>query len=208
MSYENSVLTEVRRKTSGGFETPVKLGSEQRFVSALLNTHNNNLEEQSIMGLDNLQISWGDDTTKIQYITTKFYNGDITSVSSNGYYILFVTDYSESEATADFFFDGIGLCLPEAADSGASFQLESDGSYSLLMDEPELYSFDEDEQVLKINPSFRVIRKEVLCLRKDLSDVSDEQISSDIVISEKIIAKKTDDNGKTFCRTAIVNKLS
>lgn len=208
MAYENSVLTEVRRKTSGGFETPVKLGSEQRFVSALLNTHNNNLEEQSIMGLDNLQVTWDDEITKVKYTTTKFYNGDISSVSSNGYYVLFVSDYSESEVTADFYFAGVGMYLPEEDISSAKFQLEGDGSYSLLMDEPSMYTFEEDTQALKINPSFRVMRREVLCLRKDLANTSDERISSDIIVSEKTIAKKIDDNGKVYFRTAIVNKLN
>ena len=41
MSYTQSVVTEIRRKTSGAFETPVKLGVEQGFVSSLLNSHNN-----------------------------------------------------------------------------------------------------------------------------------------------------------------------
>lgn len=208
MAYEKPVITEVRRKTSGEFETPVKLGAEQRYVGALLNTHNNNLEEQSIMGLDSLQLAWVDDTTNIKYTTTKFYNGDISSVSSNGYYILFASDYSGSTATEDFYFDGVGVYFPDSASGGTSFRLEEDGSYSLLMDKTELYAFDDDEQALKIKPYDRIVTKEILCFRKDLSSASDTQIGSDVVISEKTITKGTDDDGKTSLRTSIVNKIN
>jgi hypothetical protein len=208
MAYEKPVITEVRRKTSGEFETPVKLGAEQRYVGALLNTHNNNLEEQSIMGLDSLQLAWIDDTTNIKYTTTKFYNGDISSVSSNGYYILFASDYSGSTATEDFYFDGVEIYFPDSASGGTSFRLEEDGSYSLLMDKTELYAFDDAEQTLKIKPYDRIVTKEILCFRKDLSSTSDTQIGSDIVISEKTITKGTDDDGRTSLRTSIVNKIN
>lgn len=206
MSYTQSIVTEIRRKTSGDFETPVKLGANQRFVSALLNSHNNNLEEQSILGVDCLETSWS--VNDVDYVTKKFYNGDLTSVSNNGYYILFITDYTNSEITADYYFEGDGIYFPVYDTSGASFDENSDGSFALLCDEPEIYSFDEDEQSLKINPSFRVMRKEVLCLRTDLSNTSDEQSSSDVLISEKVIARKISDDGKTFTKTAITNHLS
>jgi len=206
MSYTQSIVTEIRRKTSGGFETPVKLGADQRFVSALLNSHNNNLEEQSILGVDCLETSWS--VNDIDYVTKKFYNGDLTSVSNNGYYILFITDYTNSEATADYYFENDGIYFPVYETSGASFDEKSDGSFALLCDKREIYSFDEDGQSLKVNPSFRVMRKEVLCLRTDLSNTSDEQINSDVLISEKVIARSISDDGKTFTRTIITNHLS
>lgn len=206
MSYTQSIVTEIRRKTSGGFETPVKLGADQRFVSALLNSHNNNLEEQSILGVDCLETSWS--VNDIDYVTKKFYNGDLTSVSNNGYYILFITDYTNSEATADYYFENDGIYFPVYETSGASFNENSDGSFALLCDKREIYSFDEDGQSLKVNPSFRVMRKEVLCLRTDLSNTSDEQSNSDVLISEKVIARSISDDGKTFTRTIITNHLS
>lgn len=206
MSYTQSIVTEIRRKTSGGFETPVKLGADQRFVSALLNSHNNNLEEQSILGVDCLETSWS--VNDIDYVTKKFYNGDLTSVSNKGYYILFITDYTNSEATADYYFESDGIYFPVYETSGASFDENSDGNFALLCDKREIYSFDEDGQSLKVNPSFRVMRKEVLCLRTDLSNTSDEQINSDVLISEKVITRKIGDDGKTFTRTIITNHLS
>lgn len=206
MSYTQSIVTEIRQKTSGGFETPVKLGANQRFVSALLNSHNNNLEEQSILGVDCLETSWS--VNDVDYITKKFYNGDLTSVSNNGYYILFITDYTNSEATADYYFESGGIYFPVYETSGVNFDENSDGSLTLLCDKQEICSFDEGGQSLKVNPSFRVMRKEVLCLRTDLSNTSDEQSSSDVLISEKVITRRISDDGKTFTRTAIINHLS
>lgn len=205
MSYTQSIVTEIRRKTSGGFETPVKLGANQRFVGALLNSHNNNLEEQSILGVDCLETSWS--VNDVDYVTKKFYNGDLTSVSNNGYYILFITDYTNSEATADYYFEDGGIYFPVYETSGMRFNANQDGSLALLGDKQEIYLFDEDGQSLKVNPSFRVMRKEVLCLRTDLSNTSDEQSSSDVLISEKVITRKISDDGKIFTKTAITNHL-
>ena len=170
------------------------------------NSHNNNLEEQSILGVDCLETSWS--VNNIDYVTKKFYNGDLASVSNNGYYILFITDYTNSEATADYYFENDGIYFPVYETSGASFDENSDGSFALLCDKREIYSFDEDGQSLKVNPSFKVMRKEVLCLRTDLSNTSDEQSNSDVLISEKVIARRVSDDGKTFTRTIITNHLS
>ena len=205
---QQSIVKEIRRKASSGdFETPVKIGAEQRFVGALLNSHNNNLEEQSILGNDCLTVSW-EDANKVKYITKKFYNGDLSSVSSNGYYILFISDYSESEVTAEFYFEEQGLYLPEYDTSKASFQQSGD-SIALVGDEPDIYSFDENTGALKINPPFRLFKKEILCLRTNISNTSDTQdISDDILISEKVTVKRFSDDGKIYTKEAITNHLS
>lgn len=203
MSYTQSVVTEIRRKTSGAFETPVKLGVEQGFVGSLLNSHNNNLEEQTMLGLDCLTTIWVDNDVK--YMTKKFFNGDLATVSNNGYYILFVADYSNATLDVDYFFKDNGVFFPEFGISGAYFDNMPDDLYRLLVDKADTYTFSNSQ--FKINPQYKIMRKEVLCLRTDISNMSDTQINSDILISEKIIEQKADDNGKIFIKNNIVNHL-
>lgn len=201
MSTTQTIVTEIRRKSSGVFETPVKIGAEQRFVKSLLNSHNNNLEEQSILGLDCLTATWVDND--ITYITKKFFNGDLSSVSSDGYYILFIEDYSNSHDNDEYYFKNQGLFIPEYDISKASFG----PSKSLLLDDDNLYSFDGVNKQLKINPAFHLIERQILCLRKDISNTSDIQINSDILISEKDTGKRINDDGKILVKQSIINFL-
>jgi hypothetical protein len=41
MPYTQTIVTEIRRKTNGEFETPVSIGAKQKYIGALLNSHNN-----------------------------------------------------------------------------------------------------------------------------------------------------------------------
>jgi len=93
MSYAQSVITEIRGKDFGEFEVPINLGFEQKNISSLLNSHNNNFEEQSILGVDSYSIMWTENDTN--YTTKKFYNGDLATVSDVGYYILFIENFSK-----------------------------------------------------------------------------------------------------------------
>jgi len=201
MSTTQTIVTEIRRKTSGVFETPVKIGAEQRFVKALLNSHNNNLEEQSILGLDCLTATWVDDD--ITYTTKKFFNGDLSSISSDGYYILFIEDYSNSHDKDEYYFKNQGLFIPDYDTSKASFG----PSKSLLLDDDNIYSFDGVTGQLKINPTFHLIERQILCLRKDTTNTSDIQINTDILISEKDIARRINDDGKILVKQNIINFL-
>lgn len=218
MSYSHSVITEIRRKMSGDFETPVKIGAEQRFITAMLNSHNNNLEEQTIMGVDNIVTSWTND--KIHYTTTKFFDGDITHLTNNGYYILFEQDYREAKKmTSGFYFEESNLFLPEYNKSGAEFHLEStDGHgnslYSLVLDDPEydseeskMYTYHSIDKSLEINPGFSIIKIYTLCFRTDVSNKSDTRIQSDILISEKVTMQRTDNDGKVIVKHQIANYL-
>lgn len=204
-----SITTEIRRKNSGAFETPVKIGAEQRFVGTLLNSHNNNLEEQSILGVDCLISAWMDDVNKIAYVTKKFYNGDASTLTNNGYYILFIEDYLQQEA-GEYYFSDEGLFLPEFDKSKAYFDFSpSDNAYKLMLDDDNVYSFDVENYLLKINPTFefQTLQKKTLCLRKEVNNTSDIKINSDILISEKTIQRRINEEGKLIFKQNIVNFL-
>ena len=201
-----SVIKEIRQRTPSGFDSPVKIGSEQKYISTLLNSHNNNLEEQSILGVDCQTITWEDNN--IKYITKKFFNGNLSSVSSDGYYILFVTDYGSSGTGTDFYFDDDKLCLPNYEIGGASFeQIQGTEDYILRCNNSNIYSFDENDSV-KITPSSgEVMREETLCFRVDILNVSDEKINSDIMISKKTVTKTVVQN-KICVQESIENYLN
>jgi len=201
MPYTQSIVTEIRRKTSEEFETPVSLGSKQKNVSPLLNSHNNNLEEQSILGVDCYTIIWTD-IDNVVHTTKKFYNGDLSTVSNVGYYILFIEDYSESTVTDEFYFRNNGLYLPIVETSKAEFGSDN----NIYLKSPDIYTLEDD--LLNINPVFKILQKETLCFRKNILDISDEQISSDILISTKITSKKIDDDGKIYFKDNIINYLN
>ena len=77
------ILKFLKRKTdSGTYGEDIYLGAEQKFVSALRGTHNNNLEEQSILGMDCIITSKWDERTYIEI--REFRTEDVLT----GYYIL------------------------------------------------------------------------------------------------------------------------
>lgn len=206
MAYKQSIITEVRRKNSNGdFETPVVFGAEQKCIGSLLNSHNNNLEEQNILGPDCYTIIW-EDEDNIQYTTKKFYNGDLSSIGEEGYYILFITYYEQSIVEKNFYFGSNTLFLPEYGVGKAKYGQDEDEK-SLLADDPDIYSFNDDMQSFNIDPDYRVIKKESLCFRVDKLNTSDTKIDSDIVISEKITTQKADRDGKIHIKESIVNYL-
>jgi hypothetical protein len=194
MPYTQPIVTEIRRKTDGEFEAPVNISAKQKYVGALLNSHNNNLEEQSILGPDCCTITWTNEEN-VSYITKKFYNGDLSTVSEVGYYILFITDYTQSTAS-DFVFEDTGLYLPDYEISSATFVPSGTETDPDILDvtDTEIYDFPTDTNIFQIAPKHKILEEISLCFRTDINDESDEQIESDILISKKLITKNVINN--------------
>lgn len=89
----NSVIKQIKQKTDSGFSSSINLGAEQRYVGALRQSHNDNLEEQSILGVDCVTTeTWSGDT---HTIVKEFHDG---SQSTNYYKLVTVfkdTDFDE-----------------------------------------------------------------------------------------------------------------
>lgn len=62
------VVKELKQKrgSNNDYSAPVKFSTEQRFIPAMLNSNNNNLEEQNILGTDCVTIDWEEDNEKKQ----------------------------------------------------------------------------------------------------------------------------------------------
>ena len=92
------ILKFLKRKIdSGTYGEDLYFGAEQKFVSALRGTSNNNLEEQSILGMDCIVTASWDNTNYIE--VREFRNENVTT----GYYILETTVFN---ASADSSFRG------------------------------------------------------------------------------------------------------
>lgn len=89
------VITQVKQKSEDGssYSSPIYLGAEQRFITSLRASHNDNLEEQSILGVDCVTTEEWDGTTHI--ITKEFHDGN----QSTNYYKLKIYIYNENVDT-------------------------------------------------------------------------------------------------------------
>ena len=184
----------------------------------MLNSHTNNLEEQSILGLDCISIVWEEDNNR--YTTKKFYSGDLPSISNLGYYILFITEYGSGEIP-EFVFQGDSLNLGTYGSSKGKIETLSDGTSVLIADSSDFYVFNSADHALDINPpeeayftsptgdssNEQMINKQVLCFRPNKLDLSDTQSVTDIVIAMKTVTKSTS-NGKIYTKESIVNYLN
>ena len=94
-----NVIKSVQQKDSlGSYDSPVFLGAEQRFVGALRQSNNNNLEEQSILGLDCITTEYVDENyTRI--IKKEYRNAEVTT----DYYILDIEIYDDVENSSAYY---------------------------------------------------------------------------------------------------------
>lgn len=188
-----NILKYLKRKKSGAYDAPVYIGAEQRFVGAVRGTSNNNLEEQSILGLDCITTSYWDKTVFIE--KKEFHNGTKT----NEFYILESKIYNAApdagfvEGSVQFSTDSIYFeneYIVANADANASFIGDvftiSQNNVSTIATIDEI---DED---------FKRIREDILFYKNKQNTV--------IEISTRTIYEK-EVNGKTITKTLIENKL-
>lgn len=87
-----NVIKSVQQKDSqGSYNSPVFFGAEQRFVGALRQSNNNNLEEQSILGLDCITTEFVNDDY-VRIIKKEYRNANVES----DYYILDIEVYDDT----------------------------------------------------------------------------------------------------------------
>lgn len=173
----NKIIKQIRQKDGSTFSSPINLGAEQRYVGALRQSHNDNLEEQSILGVDCVTTEyWKDDTTCV--IKKEFHDG----TQSTNFYILTTYIYNDN---ADSYVDGKNLILPKLSSS-----LVVDTNLSITTNE------------ISLSSSFKITRKDILSYRN--SDGEDIEISTKItqqkrvdgvVTTKEVIDRKENING-------------
>ena len=103
----SSVIKQILQKNGNNFSSPINLGADQRYVGPLRQSNNDNLEEQTLLGVDCVTTeSWngtthiikkefhdGTQTTDFYILTTEIYDDNIDSYVSNQDLILTNNDF-------------------------------------------------------------------------------------------------------------------
>ena len=199
-----NVLKYLRRKKSGAYETPVYIGAEQRFVSALRGTNNNNLEEQSILGFDCITTSYWEGTTFCE--KKEFHDGTKT----NEFYILESRIYnvaSDSQflneniqfATDKIYFEQNGVLL--TIESNDAF-FENAGSSSGTIAIPQKIGNNGASTISEIESlateDFRKTREDILYYKNKNNTLIEVSIKTSY---EKEL------NGVTTTKSIVTNKI-
>lgn len=196
----NNVVTTLKQKINGSFTTPTYFSTQQRYVKGLLNSHNNNLEEQSILGVDCITISWTD-LNNIKYITKKFY--DENNFSESGYYILFEEDYSNATNIGGYYIENNTFHFPESE----NIKYIEGTDYIELIDASNTYSIEDYKLIINPFTTEIMVGKSILCYRTNLQSNSDIILpNDDLIVSVKIKSIIYQDE-KIISREIITNNL-
>lgn len=103
----STVIKQFRQKNGDNFSSPINLGADQRYVGPLRQSNNDNLEEQTLLGVDCVTTeSWngkthiikkefhdGTQTADFYILTTEIYDDNVDSYVSNQNLILTNNDF-------------------------------------------------------------------------------------------------------------------
>ena len=217
-----NVINCIKTKTENGYEQDTYFGTEQRFIKALLNSNNKNLEEQMILGTDCITIEWTgtdpDTGLATYYITKKFYSGN---PPINGYFILF-SNYPAheilSQKLADFatvnnktlifdpyqqqiyvqnlkdiHYDSNERNLKFDVSAGARVE---GGTLRLSNEDSVGADYTYGENGLTVIPDKVTSRIDTLCFRVNPEILSDTMDDSDIIISIKTTTERYDSDNR------------
>lgn len=199
------VIKYFRKKNSSGFDPISYLGAEQRFVGALRNSNNNNLEEQFIFGTDTYTVMYDDADgnhiiEKSFCITDEDASHEVDIEDRTNYYKVITTIYNIPEGDQDYIFDGESVVF-QSSNEDAVF-----GDGSIYPDLDSLYLLDDEtfqwyDDALRIAPvSFYNSRKDELYFIK--------KGEPDLLVLTKLTTKKVDRDGKVIVRKKIINALN
>ena len=151
--YKAEVVRYLRKKTNGGYtEAPTYLGSEQKFVGALRNSNDNNLEEQFLLGTDCLTTEWEDNGNS--YIRKEYFiqdTGDDATQKLSSYVVNTIIYGPNNVHNTDCYFTNDAL----VADNMQDIAFNSD---VLVLDDDQVYCYS--METLQIYPNAFVITRE------------------------------------------------
>ena len=158
-----NVVKYFRKKLSdsgnSAYEAPTYIGAEQRFVSALRNSVNNNLEEQYLLGSDCETSIWQDED-KNYSMWKEYYvkSANPKPEDKYGSYRVESVIYQGNYENSDYYFTNTKLMCTS-----------SDGSFNenvFILDNSNsdnVYTFDDEKNQLRILPAgMEIIRKDIL----------------------------------------------
>ena len=207
-----NVVTSVQTKTASGYDTEVLFGVQQRYVGALLNSHNNNLEEQLILGTDCVTKEWDDEENNIHMIVKRYWDG---SNAPGGYYMLISKNYGDGKAEniAEYALIPVSGSDDDWSQGSTEGVVFLESSHAVWATDPEtgddLYRLDLNAQLVtsaggdykwnayggfSIDPGLIIIEEDYLNFRTTHS-VVDSEIGSDIRVAKREVKQKFEGEG-------------
>lgn len=142
---EAKIISMLKHKTSTGDFNPLYLGPEQRYVGALRKSNNNNIEEQLLLGVDQIKTSWDEGVAKREHI--EFRSTD--DPTETGFYILDSYIYGEiTEVEKEYFVEENSLCVAKSTTS-------IDGSGRLIVSD-DVYAFEGNDLIIDVSAAMSV----------------------------------------------------
>ena len=202
--YETDVVRYFRRKGSTGFDEPVTyLGAEQRFVNALRNSNDNNLEEQYLLGTDTYTEVYEDIDGNIIIEKSFHANSNDPAFVYTDYYKVITTVYKDNIEDRDFYFDSNKVIMPDDVNK----VIFGNGS----VDYPDLNTlYGVDGDIFEfVNSKMNIYSDEFVTVRKDeLVFITNNGATIKPVLTKTIKRKAVRGNGgKVVYQEDIQNHL-
>ena len=190
--YTKDVVKYFRQKTLGGFADPIYLGAEQRFIGALPNSNNNNIEEQFLLGTDTYTEFYLD--AEGNQVIEKSFKKD---GADTDYYKLVSVIYSpEHQHNDDFYFDGDTAYLADKNDTTTYVEPELDFNDDSFV----IFNIEQGKTSLSILPNtFTSSRVDSLYYI--------DGSGNSVLVAIKTTSKKILTDGKEVVKETVEDKL-
>ena len=186
--YTIDIVKYFRRKSANGLEPVTYLGAEQRFVGALPNSNNNNLEEQFLLGTDTYTEMYLD--AEGNQVIEKSFKKDGEDIN---YYKLVTVIYApENLHNDDFYFDGNTAHILDAGNTITYSSTELD--------------FGDNSFIVFTNDELGILPNTLTTTKVDTLYFIDNNGDS-ILVAIKTTGKKALSNGKQIIRETVEDKL-
>lgn len=200
--YASDVVRYFRKKISNGFEGVTYLGAEQRYVNALRNSGDNNLEEQYLLGTDTYTEVYEDENENIIVEKSFHINSDEANPVYTDYYKIKTTVYKDSIEDKEFYFNNDQLIMPDDINK----VIFGNGS----VDYPDLNAlYGVNSSIFSFrNNTFNIYPTEFATVRKDeLFFVTNNGNTVTPVLTKTISKKYIQEGNKVVFKEDIENHL-
>lgn len=178
------IISQFRRKNTGGTYDTFYLGPEQHYSRALPTSNNNNLEEQLLMGVDKIVRIWHDDAENVDRKVIEFRRESDTT----DYYILDITISGDKIIYVE---DEIAYFTP-----GANMVVNTDILAQTIYDAKMYYEPTQEMFVAQLSQASE--NRTLYYVQSD---------GTRLKISTKIITREVDENNVVTIKEEITNYL-
>jgi len=190
MATNETVITQVRRKNSIGFDSPLPIGTSAKYVTGIRGTGVNNIEENILLGYDLITTTEVNPIEGVNHIIKEFRKEE----DENDYYYIDIYEYTDYTNYKRWFRNNVLFISTDDVEF-------DDVDHNFLMNDPSVYEIN-DHSLLMDNsesPDEKAIYIAVL----HYINAEDDDIS----VSKLIRYSAKTENGKVVQKQIIQNLL-